>query len=235
MTVGVIAVAAGMGTRLGEAGGGPKALIRLDGRTLLEHALDRLAAACDGPFVVVHTPGHEDAFQAAVASTPVEPILVPGGETRSQSVRAGLAALPPEVDVVAIHDAARCLVPPSLVRATIDAVGGRVVAAAPGMAMPDSLKMVDDQRRVLHHVDRAGIWAVQTPQTFARVTLEAAHRWADGRSATDDLIIIEDAVNAGAVDGDIVLVPTSPWVAKVTYGPDLEFAEALLRSGMAPS
>lgn len=235
MGAGAILVAAGLGRRLGEAGGGPKALIELEGRTLVTHALTRVAAAVDGPVVVVHTPGYETEFAAAAKDAGVEVTLAAGGETRSESVRSGLAALPPDVDVVAIHDAARALVPPSLVRATIDAIGGKVVAAAPGMAMPDSLKLVDERRRVRRHVDRAGIWAVQTPQTFARVALEAAHRWASGRSATDDLLIIEAAVEAGALEGEIVLVPSSPWAVKVTYAQDLAFAAALLRSGEAPA
>lgn len=230
MTAGVVVVAAGVGRRLGGAAGSPKALVRLEGRTLLHLALVRLRAAVDGPIVVVHTPGHAPAFAAAAEAAGVDVTLVPGGETRTDSVRAGLTALPPVVDVVAVHDAARALTPAEVVAAAVAAVGGTTVAAAPGLPVPDTLKAVDARGRVRATVPREGVWAVQTPQAFARVTLEAAHRWAGDRAATDDLGLVEGAIEAGAIEGDVVLVPGSPRAMKVTYPEDLAVAAALLRA-----
>jgi 2-C-methyl-D-erythritol 4-phosphate cytidylyltransferase len=233
VTAGLVVVAAGVGRRLGASGGGPKALVELAGRSLLSHALERLRAAVPGAaLVVVHTPGHADTF---AAETGDGALMVPGGDTRTASVRAGLAALPSDVDVVAVHDAARALTPPSVVAAAVAAVAGRTVAAAPGTPVPDTLKRVGDGARVLGTVPRDGVWAVQTPQVFARVALEAAHRWAGERTSTDDLALVEEAVAAGAVDGEVVLVPGSAWAMKITYPDDLRVAEALLRGGEVPA
>lgn len=230
MTAGIVVVAAGVGQRLGDRAPGPKALVELAGAPLLHHALTRLRGLTDVPLVVVHTPGHEDEFLRVVAGADVDAVGVAGGDTRSASVRAGIAALPARCDVVAVHDAARALTPPSLVTATLAALGGRVVAAAPGLPVPDTLKAVDEHRRVRATVPRDGVWAVQTPQAFARVALDAAIEWAGGRDATDDLALVEDAIAAGAVDGEVVLVEGSRRAMKITFPEDLEIAAALLRA-----
>jgi len=228
VSVAVILVAAGVGRRLADDGQ-PKALVALAGRPLLRHALVRLRQATPGPIVVVHTPGHQQSFADAVAEV-TDVVLVRGGETRTASVRAGMAALPANCDVVAVHDAARALTPPAVIAATIAAVAGRVVAAAPGLPVADTLKTVEDGR-VLGTVSRDRVWAIQTPQVFARVTLETAHRWAGDESATDDLGLVEAARDAGAVAGDIAVVPGSVQGLKITYAEDLEVADALLRVG----
>jgi 2-C-methyl-D-erythritol 4-phosphate cytidylyltransferase len=139
VTVGVVLVAAGAGTRLGSPG--PKALVEVAGRSLLAHALAGLAAAGLPAPVVVHAPDHREAFEASAGAVPVA-AWVPGGATRTDSVRAGVAALPDTVEVVAVHDAARPLTPPDVMRATVAAVRGDVLAAAPGIAVADTLKRI---------------------------------------------------------------------------------------------
>ena len=228
-TAGVV-VAAGIGQRLGDAVGGPKALVRVDGTCLLAHALRRLHAAGIDPIVVVHTPGHADDFTAAVRGLGVAS-LVPGGETRTASVQAGLDALGSrEVARVAVHDAARAFMPAEVIRAAVAAVDGDVVAAAPGLPVADTLKRVaGDEHRVAATVDRGGLWAVQTPQVFDAATLADVRVWATGMQATDDLALVEQAIASGVVTGEVRLVRGSPLGLKVTYPDDLTIAEALAR------
>ena len=222
MTVGVIVVAAGRGERLGE--GRPKALVDLAGDALVVHAVRGLRAAGMPPPVLVHAPDEGAAFRDALTGLPLA-ALVPGGDTRTASVAAGLAALADEVDVVLVHDAARALTPPAVIRAVADAIGGEVVAAAPGLPVADTLKRVE-HGRVVATVDRADLVAVQTPQGFARAALIAAH--ATDEVATDDLALVERLLDAGRLQGRVAIVPGSAEAMKVTYPHDLVVAEALL-------
>ncbi|MFA9432587.1 2-C-methyl-D-erythritol 4-phosphate cytidylyltransferase [Egicoccus sp. AB-alg2] len=222
MSVGVVVVAAGRGERLGE--GQPKALVALAGEPLLVHAVRGVLAAGMPPPVIVHTPDAASAFRSALADLPVT-ALVPGGSTRTASVAAGLAALPDDVDVVLVHDAARALTPPRVIRAVAQAITGEVVAAAPGLPVADTLKRVAGGR-VLGTVDRDGLVAVQTPQAFTRAALAAAH--ASGAAATDDLALVERLLDAGRLHGRIEVVEGAAEAMKVTYRHDLAVAEALL-------
>jgi 2-C-methyl-D-erythritol 4-phosphate cytidylyltransferase len=217
-----VLVAAGGGTRLGTDR--PKALVELGGRPLVAHALAGLAAA-GLPVVVVHPPAHADAFRLAAGDLPVF-AFVAGGSSRTDSVRRGLAALAPDVEVVAIHDAARPLTPVAVITATLRAVvdDPRVLAAAPAQAVTDTLKRTagDD---VVGTVDRAEVVGVQTPQVFRRAVIDRA--LATGDDATDDLALVERLIAEGRVQGRVVVVPGSPWSHKVTYPHDLALVEAL--------
>jgi 2-C-methyl-D-erythritol 4-phosphate cytidylyltransferase len=222
----VVLVAAGVGRRLGPHADGPKALVSVAGRTLLDLALTGLRDAAVQDVIVVHTPGVARAFEDTCQRHGVLR-LVPGGDRRTDSVRAGVAAVPDDVPVVAIHDAARALTPGRVIRAVLDAVSGDVVAAAPAQPVADTLKRADDGR-VLGTVDRSGLFAVHTPQAFDAEVLRAA--LAHGADATDDLALVERAIADGVVAGRIRLVSGSPWDLKITYPEDLEVAEALLAS-----
>jgi 2-C-methyl-D-erythritol 4-phosphate cytidylyltransferase len=220
----VVVVAAGTGDRLGPGGSGPKALVRVAGRTLLDLALDGLRQAAVQEVVVVHTPGYEQPF-ADIGRRHGVLLLVPGGATRSDSVRAGLQAVPSDVAVVAVHDAARPLTPPEVVRAVLDTVSGDVVAAAPARPVVDTLKRTDGER-ILDTVDRSGLVGVQTPQAFVPEVLRAA--LAGGGEASDDLAFVERAIADGVVTGRVQLVAGSPVGFKVTYPEDLDLLDALV-------
>jgi 2-C-methyl-D-erythritol 4-phosphate cytidylyltransferase len=232
VTVGCVVVAAGLGERLGEAG--PKALVPLGGRSLLVHSLDALRRAGLPPVVVVHTPGAEAAFRADLDDLPVA-ALVPGGATRTESVRAGVAALAADVSTVAVHDAARPLMPADVIRRTVAAVTGDVVAAAPAISVADTLKRIagpltsEGSSDVLSTIDRAGVVGVQTPQVFPRAVLEEALR--QDEAATDDLALVERLLASGTIQGRAVVVAGSPRGLKVTYPDDLRVAAALLEVG----
>jgi 2-C-methyl-D-erythritol 4-phosphate cytidylyltransferase len=208
--VGLI-VAAGRGERLGSDG--PKALVVLEGRSMLEWSLDVLSAVCDS--VVVALPEGVDA--------PAGTIGVVGGAHRSLSVRAALAAAPDGADQVIVHDAARPLVTVELVRACIDALDG-VDAAIAAAAVTDTVKEADSAARVVRTLDRSRLWAVQTPQVFRREALERALAQRDDvlAAATDDASLVE------AQGGAVRVVAASPENLKVTTPLDLLLAQALL-------
>jgi 2-C-methyl-D-erythritol 4-phosphate cytidylyltransferase len=211
--VGVVVVAAGMGVRLGA--GMPKALVRIGGRTLVEHAVAR-ARGSSAHLVVVAPSTQLAHFEELLPGIPV----VAGGAERIDSVAAGLAALPSEVDVVLVHDAARALAPASLFAAVAAAVAEGADGVVPGLPVTDTVKQVDAASRVVATPERSALRAVQTPQGFRRSALEAAH--AGGGDATDDAMLIERA------GGVVQVIDGDPLAMKVTLPSDIEAAERLL-------
>src|SRR4051812_47581092 len=137
-TVWAIVVAAGTGDRFGS----PKQFELLGGRRLVDWALDAARKACDG-VVAVLPPGHGEEGGA-----------VGGGATRSASVRAGLAAVPPEADIVVVHDAARPLAGADLFDQVVAAVRGGADGAIAAAPVTDTVKRVDGDR-VVETLDRA--------------------------------------------------------------------------------
>jgi 2-C-methyl-D-erythritol 4-phosphate cytidylyltransferase len=202
-----IVVAAGSGERFGA----PKQFLPLGAARVVDHAIAAAATACDDVILVLPAGHRWDG--AAVTAT------VTGGATRAESVRAGLAAVPPDADVIVVHDAARPLATAALFAAVIDAVRAGADAAVPAVAVTDTVKRVDGDR-VLDTPPRDTLVAVQTPQAFRAATLRAAH--ADGGDATDDAALVE------AAGGTVVTVPGDPRNLKVTTTTDLAVAAALL-------
>ncbi|WP_089297687.1 2-C-methyl-D-erythritol 4-phosphate cytidylyltransferase [Actinoplanes regularis] len=217
--VAVVVPAAGAGVRLGP--GGPKALRLLEGEPLLVHAVRRLAAAPSVRLIVVAAPPADvDAVHALLA--PVAPVtVVAGGAERQESVAAALAAVPEEVAIVLVHDAARCLTPPSVIERVAAAVREGADAVIPVLPVVDTIKEVDGDDIVLGTVDRSALRAVQTPQGFRATMLRAAHA-AAADSHTDD---------AGAVEKlgiPVRCVPGSDLALKITRPIDLALATHLL-------
>jgi len=202
-----VIVAAGWGERFG----GPKQFAELGGARLVDHAITTASEVCDAVVIVV--PDASDWQGGEVAA------LVTGGDTRADSVRAGLAAVPDTAEVVVVHDAARPLAAADLFRSVIAAVRAGADGAVPGLAVADTLKRVEDVR-VTATVDRVGLVAVQTPQAFVAEILRAAH--ATRADATDDAALVE------AIGGEVVVVPGDPRNLKVTGPADLMLAAALL-------
>jgi 2-C-methyl-D-erythritol 4-phosphate cytidylyltransferase len=207
-------VAAGSGERLGASR--PKAFVVLAGRPMLEWSLDALRAAGIDDVVVALPPGEP---------APAGCLGVPGGATRSASVRAALAAAPSEGDeAVVVHDAARPLVEPDLFARTLDALAGADAAIA-AARVTDTIKQAGADRRVTATLDRSTLWAIQTPQAFRRAALEAALDVGDEvlAAATDDAWLVE------RTGGTVRVVESSPANLKVTTPHDLQIAELLLR------
>ena len=203
-----IVVAAGSGSRFGRV----KQYEPLGDKRVLDWALQAAQAVSEGVVLVVppESAGRREAGVDAV---------VPGGSTRSASVRAGLAAVPGEADVILVHDAARPLAPVALFEAVVAAVQGGADCAIPGVAVSNTVKRVSGTH-VVETVDRADLVEVQTPQGFSAAALRAAH--AEEPDATDDAGLIE------AAGGSVVVVPGEPSNLKLTHPHDLLVARALL-------
>ncbi|WP_329381509.1 2-C-methyl-D-erythritol 4-phosphate cytidylyltransferase [Streptomyces sp. NBC_01351] len=224
--------AAGRGVRLGP--GAPKALRALGGTPMLVHAVRAMARSRAISLVVVVAPSDgADEVRLLLAEHALperaEILVVPGGETRQQSVRAGLDALPQDVTSVLVHDAARPLVPVDTVDAVIEAVRDGAPAVVPGLPLADTVKEVEpgkpgEPEPVVATPERARLRAVQTPQGFDRDTLVRAHAAiaVDGEGATDDAGMVE------RLGVTVTVVPGHEEAFKVTRPLDLVLAEAVL-------
>jgi 2-C-methyl-D-erythritol 4-phosphate cytidylyltransferase len=201
-------------------GAGPKALLLLAGEPLLVHAVRGLRAAPSiGPVVVAAPPDRVPETEQLLAAYDVT--VVAGGAERQDSVRRALAALPADVDLVLVHDAARALTPAALHEAVVAALRGGAEAVVPALPVADTVKRVDGDR-VVTTVDRADLRAVQTPQGFRRDLLDQAHT-GDTAAATDDAALVE------RLGRTVLTVPGDPEAFKVTRPFDLLVAEAVLR------
>ncbi|MET0511361.1 MAG: 2-C-methyl-D-erythritol 4-phosphate cytidylyltransferase [Thermoleophilaceae bacterium] len=207
MTVVGIVPAGGRGERLGADR--PKAFVACAGRPLVEWSLDVLEAVCDR--VVVAVPAGE-----------LRPGWVEGGASRSASVRNALGAAP-EATRVVVHDAARPLVTRELVESCLAALIG-VDGAIAAVPVVDTIKQAYPDGTVERTLERARLWAVQTPQVFRAEALRRALDVADDvlAGATDDASLVE------AAGGSVRLVEAPPENFKVTSAADLARAEAAL-------
>lgn len=193
MSVWAVVVAGGRGARAGL--GRNKVFFAWKGRSVLSRCLDALehSGALDGAVLVLGSEDFEqyDALCAREGASPLVKRVVAGGDCRRRSVRSGLAALPEEVEIVAVHDAARPFVSPEAVRETVQSARkwGSGVISTP---VTDTIKRVGPDGAV-ETLDRAQLRAVQTPQTFDCAKLKAAHERAEaeGFDATDDAALFE--------------------------------------------
>jgi 2-C-methyl-D-erythritol 4-phosphate cytidylyltransferase len=208
-----LVVAAGRGERLGSAG--PKTLVELAGRPMLQWSLAALRAVDAVSEIVVALPPGVPAPEGCVG--------VLGGEVRSASVRAALAAASPQAGVVLVHDGARPLVTPALIEAVLAGLDG-VDCAIAAARVSDTVKEVDEDAIVLRTLDRARLWSVQTPQVFTRTSLERALAMEAELvdAATDEAWLIERG------GGKVRVVEAPAENLKVTTPRDLALAEQLL-------
>jgi len=198
-----VVVGGGSGTRFGRL----KQYEHLGDQRVIDWSRVIAEQASNGVVVVV--PAADAERERAVA----------GGDSRSASVRAGLASVPAEATIICVHDAARPFAGIDIYERVVDAVTDGADAAIPGVAVPDTIKMVNDVdgvRTVVDTPDRASLVAVQTPQAFRAEKLRAAH--ADGADATDDAALIERS------GGRVVVVEGDPVNRKITLPDDLEWA-----------
>ena len=223
--IGVVIVGAGSGTRLG---GVDKAFMQLDGRALIGHAVDAFEGVDEVDEIVLVVGPHRIAEARKLSSESRWRkvfSVVAGGDTRQQSVVAGITALG-ECTLIAIHDAARPLVTAEIIRSGFASARshGAAVAAIP---VRDTLKRSVGQPLLVEStVDRAGLWAAQTPQVFRSSVLSKSYQLIGDRASeyTDDAGIVE------AAGFPVAIFPGSVGNLKVTLRDDLPVATALLRA-----
>ncbi len=202
-----VVVAGGSGSRFGTA----KQYEAIGGRRMLDLSVDAALRHSSGVVIVV--PAADVVIEQGLGS-----VVVAGGATRSESVRAGLSAVPAAATIVCVHDAARPFASDGLFVAVIDAVTAGADAAIPGVPVTDTIKLIDERNVVVDTPQRDRLVAVQTPQAFRASVLRFAH--ADGGDGTDDAALVE------ATGGRVVAIPGEVDNRKITHPDDLVWARA---------
>ena len=222
----VIVAAAGESRRMGLPDGESKQFLLLGGETVLAHSVHRLLAMeCVHGIVVVLHPSHTVRFANELSLfDDAKPVLIAeGGRTRPDSVRAGLQMVPDAAAVIAVHDGARPLFSKHVFEGCLTALDeGGADGAVPAVEVSDTLKREGADQAVAATVDRAGLWAAQTPQVFRAAALRDVYARTDLNGATDDAMLLERG------GYKVRLVASTPANVKITTPQDLPLAGALL-------
>jgi 2-C-methyl-D-erythritol 4-phosphate cytidylyltransferase len=221
LAVWAVLAAAGRGERLG--GKRPKAFAKLRDRPLLAESLERLeASGWIDAIVIVAPPGWEEPsilVAEELACTKVVACAT-GGETRAESVRAGVAEVADEADVIVVHDAARPVLPEEVIERVLRALNEGWDGAVPGLPLADTVKRVQNAQ-VVETLPREELVAVQTPQAFLASVLRDALA-GELAGATDCAALVE------ARGGRVTVVTGDPRLLKVTDQADLELVSSYL-------
>lgn len=226
--ISAVVVASGSGSRFGRDEG--KQLAPLAGIPLVGHAMLALERCeeVDEVVLVCHPDTVDEFSSRVVVELGLAKVsrVVPGGDTRQESVSAGLRAVSEEASIVAVHDGARPLVTAGIFSEAINALRGDSSADGVVVGHPaiDTLKTVGADRTVTGTPDRDTLWVAQTPQVFRARVLRRAHEAAEaaGSTATDDASLVE------RMGGVVRMVEGPRHNIKVTVPEDLVFAAALL-------
>lgn len=226
MNAWAIIAAAGIGKRMGKAT--PKQYLEIGGKPIVCHTLDQFQKIGSiKSLVIVVEPGRENEFRKDIIESfnyPKHWIVVAGGNVRQQSVANGLAHVPKDCDVVAVHDAVRPFVSAKEIDAAM-AVAYRDGACIVAVPMNETMKRVDSKGMIIETVDRKTLWAARTPQCFRREILIKAMDQAqrDGFVGTDEASVVERAGNkVSVIEGSLQNI-------KITTPADIGIAEAILR------
>ena len=221
--------AAGRGLRMG--GSVPKQFLSLGGEPLIMQSLRMLQAAPVVDQIILAVPSADIGYcEHEIVSrhrfTKVMKVVA-GGAERQDSVRYALAQVPPDTDIVLIHDAVRPFVTQRMIDEVVAAArkDGAAIIALP---MRDTVKQVRTDGMIERTVDRTLLWLAQTPQAFRRDWIETAHRkaHAEGVRATDDAFLVE------WLGYSVAVVEGSGENIKVTRPEDMVIGEAILASRM---
>ena len=209
-----IIAGAGLGNRLGA--NLPKALLQIEGRTLVERAFMALSTVVD-EIVITAPTGFEAEFQKIVGDSAK---VITGGILRSDSVNLALKSLSPSIQYVLVHDAARGLATSSLAKRVLAELESGEVAVIPALSVVDTIKEVDSSGYVRNTPDRSSLRAIQTPQGFALSVLQRAHE--ASADATDDAALVEAlGMKVKTIEGEALAM-------KITNPSDIATAISLL-------
>ncbi|UCC72626.1 MAG: 2-C-methyl-D-erythritol 4-phosphate cytidylyltransferase [Gemmatimonadota bacterium] len=218
-----VIVAAGRGRRFGS--GAPKQFTPLAGKPLVLWAVDAFRSHRSFSGVTVVLPrefvDQPPAWLQDLVSGGV--ILAAGGAERTDSVRHGLATVPEQVELVAVHDGARPLISGGDISRVVEKAGPRRGAIA-ARRVADSLKVADAEGRMLRAVSRENLWRAETPQVFPRELIVEIHR----RAESEGVVASDCAGLCERYGVDVVLVEIDAPNPKVTRRRDLQFVEAML-------
>ena len=209
MSVWIVIVAAGSGTRFG----GPKQYELLGESRIVDRSVATACRVGDRVALVVAAADVGE-MRAQFATNPAV-VVVAGGATRSASVRGGLAAVSDDAEVIVVHDAARPLATDALFEQVIASVVAGAGAVVPAVAVSDSLREIEGGV-----VDRGRVVAVQTPQAFRADLLRRADR--SEPDASDDATLVE------MIGGKVEIVPGETTNFKITTAHDLKVARMLV-------
>ena len=224
MKVQAIIPTAGVGRRLRSAV--IKPLVKINGKPLFVYCLQvfERSSAVDSAILVVHRKYLKD-FEKNVKKYRLKKVkrIVPGGKTRSASVRNGLRALDRDTDVVLIHDGVRPMVTAAMIKRSVRSCrrSGAVIVALP---VKSTIKRLDGNKMVVREtLPREALWEVQTPQVFKKDVLVKAHARAGSHDSTDDAVLVERmGVKVKVVLGDYKNI-------KVTTQEDVAVVKGLLK------
>ena len=202
-----------------------KPFANLAGKAVWLHSAEKFLARKDVKqlIVVVAEEDREEfgrRFGANIAILGVT--ICAGGAERADSIQNALALVKSDIDLIAVHDAAR----PCLADKWIDAVvaaADQQGAALLAVPVASTLKRVDGQRQVQETIDRQGLWEAQTPQVFRRELLLKAYADRADQGATDDAMLVE------SLGEPVTIVEGSPLNLKITSRDDLRLAEQVLK------
>jgi 2-C-methyl-D-erythritol 4-phosphate cytidylyltransferase len=206
--VAAIVLAAGLGTRFGQ----PKYSASLKGQRIVDRAIDLVRPFCRDVVVVLPLGHRWDADPVSAVAT--------GGPTRTESLRAGLPLLRPDVEVVVVHDCVRPLAGVDQVEAVIAAVLTGADAAIPAWESPDTLKRVR-QDGSIEHLGREGILVAQSPMAYRRTTLMKVFEMLED-------VPLEETIGVEMIGGRVVPVPGDRWSQHFVDQRDLRMFEMLI-------
>jgi 2-C-methyl-D-erythritol 4-phosphate cytidylyltransferase len=216
-----IVVAAGSSTRAGC----DKLFAQIGGRPVIQYALDAFEQTpCVDEMIVVCRADMTDAIQSLFTNGTKLRAIISGGERRQDSVAAGLDAVSPSAEFVAVHDGARPLITPGEIERVFSAAQkhGAAALAAP---VTDTLKIVDTEQFVGGSVERGQIFAMQTPQIFRRKLLIDAF----DRVASKSLDVTDEVSAVQLLGAKVAIMPARDHNMKITFASDLALAEFVLR------
>lgn len=221
-----------MGTRLGA--GIPKALVQVAGKSLVEHAIDRILKVEQITEIIVVTPADDHRMAEVLAPYGTALRTVPGGSSRADSVRRGLGAVSPNAANILVHDAARAFAPVDLYQRVIQALDrGQAAAVIPALAVTDTICVVepgaqDGTEYIEHTPARSTLRAVQTPQGFNASVLRQAHAQLDHYTEAELEKVTDDASIVRACGEKVQVVAGAQQALKVTHPEDLDTVNQLI-------